>query len=91
MFDDIFDHSYDTLKINTNEQLHYKAKVFVNELKKIAELDMHKLYIENRDRLLHNQKRLFQLVHIDNDREFALGKFIFGDNINKNNINIKEI
>ena len=52
---------------------------------------MHKLYIENRDRLLHNQKRLFQLVHIDNDREFALGKFIFGDNINKNNINIKEI
>ena len=91
MFDDIFDHSYDTLEINTNEQLHYKAKVFVNELKKTAELDMHELYIENRDRLLHNQKRLFQLVHIDNDREFALGKFIFEDNINKNNINIKEI
>lgn len=91
MFDDIFDHSYDTLEINTNKQLHYKAKVFVNELKKAAELDMHTLYLENRDRLLHNQKRLFQLVHIDNDREFALGKFIFEDNINKNNTFTKKV
>lgn len=91
MFDDIFDHSYDTLPIDTEEKLHYKAKVFVDELKKATKLDMHKLYIENRDRLLHNQKRLFELVHIDNDREFGLGKFIFGNNINKSNSFTKKV
>ena len=91
MFDDIFDHSYDTLPIDTEEKLHYKAKVFVDELEKATKLDIHKLYIENRDRLLHNQKRLFELVHIDNDREFGLGKFIFGNNINKSNSFTKKV
>ncbi len=84
MFDDIFNHSYDTLPINTDEELHYKAKVFVKELKYATTLNLHKLYHINRDRLLYNQKRLFELVHIENDRDFALGKFIFGNNINKN-------
>ena len=84
MFDDIFNHSYDTLPINTEEELHYKAKVFVNELKYATTLNLHKLYYEYKDRLLYNQKRLFQLVHIENDRDFALGKFIFGNNISKN-------
>ena len=74
MFDDIIDHSYD----NENNLIK-KSKLIVNEIEKLSKLDIHKVYLECKDRFLNNQKRLFELVHIDNNRHEQMAKFVFGN------------
>ena len=81
MFDDIFDHSYDTLPITTNTEMYHKVNMLISELEKACSLDLHKHYIDNRVRLLHNQQRLYELVHVDNNRDTALLNFIFEKNL----------
>tara|TARA_Y100000992_G_scaffold297097_1_gene260217 strand:+ start:157 stop:1314 length:1158 start_codon:yes stop_codon:yes gene_type:complete len=81
MFDDIFDHSYDTLPIRTEKELYHKVDMIISQLEKACEWDLHEIYIHNKVRLLHNQQRLYELVHSNNNRESALFDFIFQKNL----------
>ena len=99
MFDDIIDHSYDTVESNVtvydfNHKIHsvynslaqQKSKMIVNELKRLSKLDFHKIYLDLKERLIHNQNLLYELTIEDNNLVEDYGKWIFGDNItfNKN-------
>ena len=84
MFDDIIDHSYDKIptmreKSDSGKSFLKKSKLIVKEIEKLSKLDIHKLYLECKDRFLNNQKRLFELVHIDNNRHEEMAKFVFGN------------
>ena len=80
MFDDIFDHSYDKLPITTEKEMYHKVDMLISQLERACSLDLHKLYVDNRVRLLHNQQRLYELVHVNNNRDTALFNFIFEKN-----------
>ena len=81
MFDDIFDHSYDTLPIRTEKEMYHKVDMLISQLEKACEWDLHEIYIHNKVRLLHNQQRLYELVHVDNNRDTELFNFIFEKNL----------
>lgn len=101
VFDDVIDHTYDTfdfsldvdvytdrnlyLKLN-HELIIKKVNFIVNELKRLSKLDFHKIYLDLKERLIHNQNLLYELTIEDNDLVEDYGKWIFGDNItfNKN-------
>lgn len=99
LFDDIVDHTYDTVtddvsiyddghKIHLiyNSIAEKKSKLIVDELKRLSKLDFHKIYLDLKERLIHNQNLLYELTIEDNDLVEDYGKWIFGDNItfNKN-------
>ena len=57
MFDDIIDHSYDTIptmreKSDSGKSFLKKSKLIVKEIEKLSKLDIHKLYLECKDRFL---------------------------------------
>ena len=81
MFDDIFDHSYDTLPIRTEKEMYHKVDMLISQLEKACEWDLHEIYIHNKARLLYNQQRLYELVHVDNNRDTELFNFIFEKNL----------
>jgi len=101
VFDDIIDHSYDTfdfsldvdaytdrhlyLKLNY-ELIIKKVNFIVDELKRLSKLDFHKIYLDLKERLIHNQNLLYELTIEDNNLVEDYGRWIFGDNItfNKN-------
>lgn len=101
MFDDIINHSYDELKVSdditvkSNPKLisfsynHIaieKAKMISEELIRLSKLDFHKIYLDLKERLIHNQNLLYKLTIEDNNLVEDYGKWVFGDNItfNKN-------
>ena len=62
-------------------KLNKKSKFIVKELIRLRDLDIPSLYLENKDRFLANQERVFKLLNEENNRSESLGKWIFGDNI----------
>lgn len=101
MFDDIIDHSYDKLKVSDtvtvksnpslitysyNHIAFEKAKMISEELIRLSKLDIHSIYLDLKERLIHNQNLLYKLTIEDNDLVEDYGRWIFGDDItfNKN-------
>lgn len=87
MFDDIIDHSYDDIEIaelsSTNMEytpLYLKANLISKEIEKLSKLDMHEIYLKCKDRLIANQKRIYELIIEDNNRTKDLIKWVFEDN-----------
>lgn len=101
VFDDIVNHEYDTFDYlihcdaNTHSSLFYglnnelivkKVNFIVDELKRLSKLDFHRIYLDLKERLIHNQNLLYELTIEDNNLVEDYGRWIFGDNItfNKN-------
>jgi len=101
MFDDIVNHDYDTfdyaqrVDVNTDDNVLYslnnelivkKVNFIIEELKRLSKLDFHKIYLDLKERLIHNQNLLYELTIEDNNLVEDYGRWIFGDNItfNKN-------
>lgn len=101
VFDDIIDHSYDTfdyllgVDVNTDDKLYHrlnnelivrKINFITKELKRLSKLDFHSIYLDLKERLIHNQNLLYKLTIEDNNLVEDYGRWIFGDNItfNKN-------
>jgi len=101
VFDDIVNHDYDTfdysqkIDVNTdphtiyslnNELIVKKVNFIVEELKRLSKLDFHQIYLDLKERLIHNQNLLYELTIEDNNLVEDYGRWIFGDNItfNKN-------
>ena len=101
VFDDIIDHKYDTFDysvstdVNTkpslytklnNELIIKKVNFIVEELKRLLKLDFYSIYLDLKERLIHNQNLLYKLTIEDNKLVEDYGRWIFGDNItfNKN-------
>ena len=61
--------------------MYHKVDMLISQLERACSLDLHKLYVDNRVRLLHNQQRLYELVHVNNNRDTALFNFIFEKNL----------
>ena len=92
MFDDIINHDYDKLSFDIkptsvwyspikNAYLFEKSKMICKELKRLLTLDIHQLYIDNKERFLHNQ-RLVNEICIDNNNLLKdVGIYIFNKNI----------
>lgn len=86
MFDDIIDHSYDLVEQETNRgvegnDLQLKTSIICKELIKLSKLDIHSIYLKNKERFLYNQENLFKKTITDNYIHRDLGNFIFGNNI----------
>lgn len=87
MFDDIIDHSYDLIKINSPAKNYIteahlkKYEIIGNQIEKLINTDIHKIYIQNKQRLLYNQELLYKKTIEENKIFQELGKFIFGDDI----------
>lgn len=87
MFDDIINHSYDDIEIDNLSSidmeytpLYLKSKLISEEIERLTKLDMHKIYLECKDRLIANQKRIYELTIENNNRTKELIKWIFEDN-----------
>ena len=82
MFEDIIDHSYDKVPLEIPPFLisyNEKSKMIVKELERLSKLDMHKIYLDCKDRFLYNQELFFDYVVTNNKRPEKLAKWIFGD------------
>jgi len=95
MFDDIINHDYDTLTFNQRPQSIYyspiknayffeKSKMISKELKRLLTLDIHQLYISNKDRFLHNQKVVNTICTENNSLLEDVGIYIFNKDITIN-------
>lgn len=103
MFDDIINHSYDTLDFNTsvkstnytphlNYFLFNKADLISEEVKRLCNLDLHSIYLQNKNRFLKNQELVNNICTDDNNLLYDLGKWLFGDSIEiKRQIEFKKI
>jgi len=83
-FDPVFEMNKNREDISayfTTKKLNRKSKLIVKELIRLRDLDIPSLYLENKDRFLANQERVFKLLNEENNRSESLGKWIFGDNI----------
>lgn len=86
MFDDIIDHSYDLIEPITNRgfegsDLSKKVLIITQQIIKLSKIDIHSLYLKNKERFIYNQENLFNKTIIENYIHRDLGKFIFGDTI----------
>ena len=86
MFDDIIDHSYDKVEITSkngiiHDDILFKTTMIVNELEKLNRMDIHSVYLKNKERFLYNQENLYKKTILENSIFQDLGKFIFGDDI----------
>lgn len=86
MFDDILNHDYDNQPIKSvtniiHDDLFKKCDIISNELIRLSKLDIHSLYLKNKERFLYNQENLYKKTIIENNIFQDLGKFIFGDDI----------
>jgi hypothetical protein len=84
MFDDIIDHSYDLIEPITHRgfegnDLSKKVSIITQQLIKLSKIDIHSLYLKNKERFIYNQENLFNKTIIENYIHRDLGKFIFGD------------
>jgi len=82
MFDDIIDHSYDSIEIKTTDGKEYsdiseKTQMISNELLRLSNLDIHSLYLKNKDRFIYNQENLYNQTILNNNIHKDLAKFIF--------------
>lgn len=86
MFDDIIDHSYDLVEQKSHKgyesiDISTKVTMISAELIKLSKIDIHSLYIKNKERFLYNQKNLFDKTILQNFIHRDLGTFLFGDEI----------
>jgi hypothetical protein len=86
MFDDIIDHSYDEVVIKSiyniiHDDVPLKTNMIADELEKLNRIDIHSLYVKNKERFLYNQENLYKKTISENNIFQDLGKFIFGDDI----------
>lgn len=84
MFDDIIDHSYDLIEPLSNRgqegtDLSKKVSIISEQIIKLSKIDIHSLYLKNKERFIYNQENLFNKTIIENYIHRDLGKFIFGD------------
>jgi hypothetical protein len=83
MFDDIINHSYDKLDMskwgNRHKQM-IKSKMIVKELERLSKLDIHKIYLDCKDRLIKNKELMIELCYTNNKRNESMVKWLFGDN-----------
>jgi hypothetical protein len=82
MFDDIIDHSYDSIEIKSTDSKEYndiseKTQIISSELLRLSKLDIHSLYLKNKDRLIYNQENLYKQTIENNNIHRDLAKFIF--------------
>lgn len=96
MFDDIIDHSYDTISTKSvNNVIHddiiKKCDLISKELVNLSKVDIHSLYLKNKERFLYNQENLYKKTIIENNIFQDLGKFIFGDDIEVIEMNFDKI
>lgn len=86
MFDDIIDHSYDEIDVKdtlafAHEDTLHKSDKIVNEINKLKDLDIHKLYLKNKERFIYNQENLYNKTIKENDLFEKMAEFIFGDDL----------
>ena len=86
MFDDIIDHSYDDIPVNStitlsSKDVITKTNMISSELLKLKNIDIHSLYLKNKERFLYNQENLYNKTVLENDIFQKLGKFIFGNDV----------
>jgi len=84
MFDDIIDHSYDLIEPISNRgnegtDLSKKVSIISEQIIKLSKIDIHSLYLKNKERFIYNQENLFNKTIIENYIHRDLAKFIFGD------------
>jgi hypothetical protein len=84
MFDDIIDHSYDLIEQKSNRgydgnDLSLKTSYISKELIKLSKLDIHSLYIKNKERFLYNQENLYKKTITENYIHRDLAIFLFDD------------
>ena len=82
MFEDIIDHSYDKVDMsiwNYDENM-IKSKMIVKELERLSKLDMHKIYLDCKDRLIKNRELMIEMCYTNNKRNESLVEWLFGDN-----------
>jgi hypothetical protein len=96
MFDDIINHSYDnvptkSIDIIIHDDISTKCDLISKELVKLSKLDIHSLYLKNKERFLYNQENLYKKTIIENNIFQDLGKFIFGDDIEVIEMNFDKI
>lgn len=98
MFDDIINHSYDEVEYkwennrkNNEENIaaKIKADMISDELLRLSKLDIHSIYQKNKKRFLNNQELLYKKTIEENNIFKDLGKFIFGNNVVVNELDIE--
>ena len=58
-----------------------KTNMISSELVKLKNIDIHSLYLKNKERFLYNQENLYNKTVLENDIFQKLGKFIFGNDV----------
>lgn len=96
MFDDIIDHSYDEVVIKSiyniiHDDIPLKTNMIADELEKLNRIDIHSVYLKNKERFLYNQANLYKKTILENNIFQDLGKFIFGDDIKVMEYNFDKI
>lgn len=86
MFDDIIDHSYDDIPVKDgiayiHKNTIYKCKKIVDEISKLKNTDIHRLYLKNKERFIYNQENLYKKTILENDIFQKMAEFIFGDDL----------
>ena len=92
MFDDIINHDYDELPFDIhptsdkyssvkNAYLFEKSKVIFNELKRLCNLDLHKIYTQHKNRFIKNQELVNKICIDDNNLLEDVGIYIFNKDI----------
>lgn len=86
MFDDIINHSYDTIATSLEDNIIrddmiLKCDLITTELIRLSQIDIHSIYLKNKERLLYNQENLYKKTILENNIFQELGQFIFGDDI----------
>jgi hypothetical protein len=96
VFDDVIDHSYDGVEIKSISDIIYddisiKTNMIADELEKLNRIDIHSVYLKNKERFLYNQENLYKKTILENNIFQDLGKFIFGDDIKVMEYNFDKI
>lgn len=86
MFDDLINHSYDNIPTKSvddiiHDDIQKKCDLISEELFRLSRLDIHSIYLKNKERFLYNQENLYKKTITENNIFQDLGKFIFGDDI----------
>jgi hypothetical protein len=96
MFDDIINHSYDNIEIKSIDDVIHtdilvKTNMIADELDKLNRIDIHSVYLKNKERFLYNQENLYKKTILENNIFQELGKFIFGGDIKVMEYNFDKI
>ena len=92
MFDDIINHSYDKSHDGgswddiKHEVAFFKVNKILIELKKLNDINIHQLYLKQKDRLIKNQELVYEYT-VNNNRVLEeIAEFVFGKNIKCNRV-----